>query len=111
MRIEIVTTKRKISKGLVSQMRRASQFVMDAGEVLGFMIKAKRCTYKIALIRHETDYFVIPLDYKKSIDRAQVYRKVGRGTTFIEFSTQEKCDVWWQAYGKVKETATKQIYL
>ena len=109
MEIEILTTKRKLSKSIVNQMRMPSKTIMETGEVLGYLIKVVKGCFRGILIRKDFDWYIIKADYVKG--EMAVYRKSGKWTTKIQFKTTIECDEWWQEYEKVKADATKQIYL
>lgn len=109
MEIEIYTTAKKLSKSIINQMRRAKLPVLLNGEVLGYMIKVKKDSYKTILIKHTEEYFVIDSGWRKG--ESTVFRSVGKWSRTKQFSTHKKCDEWWQAYERILKDAKIQIYI
>lgn len=105
MHIEIVTTKKKLTKSVIDQMYQAPIKAMECGEVLGYMLRASRYCYKVILIEYSGDYYIMPADYCK--DDGRIYRK---GGNFKKFHTQEDADKWWDTYMEVVRKATTHIY-
>ena len=50
MKIEIITTKKKLTKQLISQMRFPSLDILKQGKVLGFLINVEKYVSKTILI-------------------------------------------------------------
>jgi hypothetical protein len=110
MEIEIITTKKKITKSLVNQMRHdPPKLVLEQGKPLGFIIAIVKNCYKAILLSHEGQYYIIPANYKKG-DKS-VYRRIGNRTHSIKFESESLCDAWWEAYQTIKEKSVDQIYL
>lgn len=111
MNIEIVTTKKKINKRIVSQMRHANKTVMSKGKVMGYITNAIKDSYMIALIHYDNDYWYLPLTWKKG--QKNVYRGVGkRYTSSIKFENEQNCNEWWKLYIELGHEAMKtHIYL
>ena len=109
MEIEIVTTKKKLTKSLINQMRHAPINVLKHGMVLGFVIGVIKDNYKAIIIQHEGDYYTISAYYTKG--DISVSRKIGRWFQSIKFESAADCDDWWAAYLIVKEKAVEQIYI
>ena len=109
MGIEIITTKKKLTKSIANQMRHATLEVLKDGEPLGFVIGVVKSNYKAIIIRYNSDYYVISANYTKG--NISVYRKIGRWSSSIKFETNEACDIWWEAYQIVREKAVNQIYI
>lgn len=109
MNITIVTTEKKLTKSLIHQMRMPAENIMRCGKSLGYIINAFAKVYKIALIEYEGEYFVLPLNYKKS--SAIVYRRVGKNIVNKSFADVHACDLWWKSYERIKADTTGQIYL
>lgn len=109
MKIEICTTKKKISKSLINQMRKPTITTMEKGNVLGYMINAKKDSYKSILIEYMSQYFVVSGGWEK--EETEIYRSIGRGTRSIKFETPELCENWWCVYERVLKSAKIQIYV
>ena len=108
MEIEIVTAKKKLTKSLVNQMQQATLQVLKFGEPLGYVVGVVKNTYKALLIKYDADYYMIPMNYTKG--EKTVYRKIGKWSSRVSFETPEDCDIWWEAYQKIKEVVN-QIYI
>ena len=115
MEIEILTTQKKLTKSIISQMLYADYAVMKYGEAIGYIINAMKGSHKIALFKHGNEYYYIDLNWTKgeSVDPPMIYRKVGGGfSTSKKFNTQEEKDQWWKVYEDVKkEIEKKHIYI
>jgi len=109
MQIEIVTTKKKLTKSFINQMHRANIEVMKQGNVLGYLINVNKDAYKIILIQHENDYYIIESNWV--LGKLAVYRKIGKWTQKKEFKTTQDKLNWWTAYQKVLENAKRHIYI
>ncbi len=110
MEIEIITTKKKMSKSLINQMKPATRNVILNGESLGHVINCKKDSHKTAIIHHDQDYFTFDLSWSKG--EKGVYRKVGKWSGVINFDSLEKCHSWWDGYEKMRELALiNHIYI
>jgi len=112
--IEIVTTKRKITKSLVGQMRRADgskNMAFWGGEPLGFLVGIVKDIYKALLIKYQDDFYVLPMNY--SLGELCVTRSFGRWHQSIKFETSEEKIDWWNRYQVLiyGEKAQQQIYI
>ena len=108
MEIEIITTKKKLSKSLINQMREARTEVLKGGTALGYMINARKFHYKTILIKYNDEFFIIPANYERG--NLSVYRRVGRGCESIYFDTPEECNRWRGFYQARVREAIDQIY-
>ena len=109
MEVEILTTKKKLTKSIVNQMRGASTVALKFGTALGYLINVQKGIYKTILIRYDSNFFVIPNGYTKG--EASVYLKVGRWSQRKSFGTSISCDDWWDAYQDRIKEAVNQIYI
>lgn len=112
MKIEIVTTKKKLTKAIVNQMRRPSLETMKNGDVLGYMIGIVRNAPRAFLIHNNGEYFVLESNWKKG--KVSVYRSVGTTRSQTkQFGSPERCDEWWSAFEVIcKKVEDKpQIYI
>ena len=60
MEIEIVTTKKKLTKAIVNQMRHASIAAIRHGTALGYLINVRQKIWRSILIFYNDEYFVMP---------------------------------------------------
>ena len=109
MEIEITTTKKKLSKSLINQMRQASKEVLTHGETLGYLINVRTGSHKILLITCDDEFFIIPTNYTKG--EMSVYRRVGKWSSAIRFESPEACNSWWTSYQARLREAVNQIYI
>lgn len=109
MEIEITTTKKKLTKSIINQMQTPSIFEMNEGNVLGYMIRVKKNSFKTILIEYNSKYFVISSNWNQGV--TMVSHKVKSWFEKIELSTPEKCQAWWDAYQRVLSEAKTQIYV
>jgi hypothetical protein len=108
MEIEIITTKKKLTKGLIAQMKRASLSHIKNGESLGYVINCVKGSYKTVLIKYLSDYYILETSWEKGT--LSVYRKVGKWSQSIKFDSESDCDEWWGAFQPAIKTVT-HIYI
>jgi len=109
MKIEIITTKKKLTKSLVNQMQRANLNVLKDGTPLGYIINGKRGVYRVILIEYLGLYYIIEGDWNKR-DKS-VTRPIGRYYQYKKFDTSEQCGTWWSFYQLILAKAIDQIYI
>jgi len=109
MRIEIVTTKKKLSKSIVNQMPQATPLALKFGAALGYMINIKKNSYKEILIEHDNLFSTIHSNYIK--DKMSVCRKAGKWPYKLCFDSPAECDTWWSFYQERVKEAVTQIYI
>jgi len=99
MEIEIVLTKKKLSKSIINQMKHATHQVLQLGTAIGYLINVKKGVYKTVLIKHEGEFYTIPANYTKG--DLFIYRK----------EYEEQFNSWWKAYQTRIREAIYQIYI
>ena len=109
MEIEIITTKKRLTKSVVDQMREVTLNALRCGVSLGYMINIRKDSYKTILINFENEYYVIPANYSRG--ETAVYRKIGKLSSQIKFNDAGACSEWWNAYMERLKEATNQIYI
>jgi len=110
MEIEIITTKKKLSKSIINQMPAANKFELKNGIVLGYVLGIVKDSFKTGIILFDNEYYVFALNWK--CGEKTVYRKVGRYSSSIEFSCETECQEWWKFYVKARDEALKtHIYI
>lgn len=112
MQIEIVTTKKKLTKSILSQMPEADTLQMSNGKVLGYIMNSVKDTYKVFLIESNLNYYILPANLHKGGNVKKVYRKLGKWTRHKEFATEEACNDYWIWYVElVNDKHHQQIYI
>ena len=115
MKIELITTKKKLSKSYISQMRTATEHIMTIGLCLGHVIGVKKTAYEIAIIEYENDYYTKALNYiLSSSNKKHMYRPSfnKRGSYNYNFKTEKDRITWWNSYKKMRSIALKNhIYI
>ena len=109
MEVEIVTTKKKLTKAIVNQMRRPSLETMKNGDVLGYLIGVVKNVPWAILIHNNGEYFILESGWKKG--ETSVYRSIGKWTQSKRFESVAMCDDWWDTFKTVSEKAKDQIYI
>ena len=109
MDIEIVSTKKKLTKSLLSQMYLASLTQIKHGACLGFILNGIAKVHKIYLIKHLDEFYILPANYNKGV--YSVWRRSGKGTITTRFENEEDCHVWWDAYQKIAKKCETHIYI
>ena len=108
--MEITVSTVKLTKSRANQMYGASLDVMIKGKVLGHVVNVVKGSYKTAIIQHEDDYYIMPLNWTRG--DLKVYRKVGKFTASKSFETSEEIANWWHFYTKTLNEALKtHIYI
>lgn len=113
MEIEIITTKKKLSKALVNQMQLAGKHRLAPTmyEVLGFVHNVVKNVPRCAIIKSREQYFLVPLNFKK-LGKCVSRPLPKHFKAHVNFDTEEECDAWWVEYEKIKrECLNNQIYL
>lgn len=96
--MEIEVKKIRVTKSVIKQMLIADVPVLKQGEVLGMVINAVTDSYKTMLLKYKGDFYRISMHYQKGTKN--LYRRIGRWTSFIEHETPEECTEFWEAYSK-----------
>lgn len=108
--MEIEIKKVRVTKSIIKQMPIADITVLKHGKVLGMVINALTDSYKTMFIAHNGEFYRISMEYLKGTKN--LYRRIGRWTSFIEFETQEACTEFWVAYSKCCAIAAEiHIYI
>lgn len=108
MEIEIITTKKKISKSIINQMRKATVQAVISGESIGYVVNIVKDSGKSLIINYAGEYFTFPCNYKKG--DVSIYRKIGKWSQSIKFKETEKMFQFREEY-QMKITFSKQIYI
>ncbi|MHA1280590.1 MAG: hypothetical protein ACTSQ8_25825 [Candidatus Helarchaeota archaeon] len=109
MEIEIITTKKKLSKSIVNQMRQASMGELLLGTTIGYLINVRKNIHKAVLIKCKGEFYIIPANYTKG--EKSVYRRIGKWSQSIKFKSEAQCNSWWRFYRARMEEAINQIYV
>ena len=113
MKIKIISTSKKITKTIVSQMKQANLTQMkNRKDVLGHVVACVKGSYLTAIIDSCTDYYVVYLDWQRPVGCIYFYRKNGKWTTKKDFDSKEECDSWEKEYKSIRAMALKRhIYI
>ncbi len=116
MEIEIITTKKKLSKSLINQMREAHTTVLKFGTALGYLINVRKDSYKTILIRWDGQFFIVAGNWTKGAAKhgegsMSIYRKIGKWTQSKKFHSKAGCNSWWEFYQARMKEAVNQIYV
>lgn len=109
MEIEIITTKKKLTKSIVNQMQCPSLSILKEGIALGFMIGIVKHQFKTILIQNNKKYYIIATNYVQGA--TTVYRRYKGWSQKIEFKTPELCNEWWDVYQTLIDKTIDQIYI
>lgn len=109
MEIELTTSKKRLTKSIVNQMKSASSMALKHGKTIGYVINIKKNAYKATIVKYDDEYFIISNDYVK--DEITVHRRIGSARLFRRFKTGDECDEWWENYQQRIKEATTQIYI
>ncbi len=109
MEITITTTKKKLSKSLVNQMRVATASAVKDGDVLGYMVNVVKDDYKSVLIKYMDQYYTCTLLWRKQT--LSVSRPVGKWTRSMRFDSEAELNEFWTDYQQLKRDVFRQIYI
>ena len=117
MKIEIMTTKRKLTKNILNQIPSATLEDMKTGTLLGFILNSRENHYKVILIKNNSKYSVLPIhiwkkiDWDSSVHKNCIYRYEPKRSVYKKFESKEKRDEWFEVYRKIKILPLEQIYI
>lgn len=118
MEIEIITTKKKLSKSLINQMKVASYnpVILAGYETLGYLHKVYANITECALLKRPGQYVILPLNFEKryesSDNRWGVTYRSSKWVIPCDFETESQSNLWWKQYERIKnECHNKQIYI
>lgn len=109
MEIEIQTTKKKLTKSIISQMTIAGLFVLKNGIPLGYVVNVRNGMSKAIIIKHDINYYIISANFIKSTQ--SVYYRKGKWSVITSFNSDKDCDIWWEYYSKILKQVNNQIYV
>jgi len=118
MKIEIITTKRKLTKSLVKQMHNANFThicqAADIGsvtEILGYVTDCEKSGVNLAIIHHINDYYTIPM-YEWSISSVNDKRVCAKGNREVSFNNSEDAFTLIESMKKIRHSLVgRHIYL
>ena len=112
MKIELITTKKKLSKSIISQMGILGYSNFENAVPLGFLLNTpKRGDYYI-LTKVDDRYLLLNARWEKRGTYAG-YNKPGHRGEFIKRISPEKIDDWFDKYNKLVELGKEkgQVYI
>ena len=110
MEIEIITTKKKLTKSIVKQMFRANLKKIEEYRVLGHVTGASKRCFTELLLEKNGEYYTLETGWKKA--QQNFYRSFGKYTITYKFDSEEECNKVWNNYQLVLEKGMKtHIYL
>lgn len=90
MKINIITTEKKLTKSIINQMSLSNDLDVQYGTPLGYILNIRKNIYKAVLISYDNNYSIISMDYIKSTK--SVYQKIGKWTQHKRFDSEDICD-------------------
>ncbi len=120
MEIEIITTKKKLTRSILNQMPAANYDleVLLNCTVLGYIRGVFSYASKCALLKTKGDgrYLLHPLGYESRYtnrkDRWGVTRFYGKYTYTHDFKSESEYERWWKEYKRItRQCRDKQIYI
>ncbi len=108
MQITIITTEKKLSRSLITQMGTAGLDQVKNGKLLGYVRNIVKEKPKLLVIEHEGNYYTISCDYTKGENR--IYRQIGSWGSYRNFKSENECNEFWKHYEEMVKAA-KQIYI
>lgn len=112
MNIELVTTKKKVTKSIINQLRRISTDIvindLDNIDVIGYVVGCRKNSYKCIILKFKNEYFYIDASWKKGTKN--MYRKVGKWSYRMEIDNEELVNKFYHNY-KIICSSAKQFFI
>lgn len=114
MHIEVITTKKRLTKTLLKQFKEGENIKVlnECNEILGYVLNAIKGKYKAVIIKSSDDYYVLATNWIKGEKR--IYRKID-GTKYsisIPFKSEESLNIFWNKLQNILNEANKKhIYI
>lgn len=113
MEVEIVTTKKKLTKSLISQMPgfidNQYKIRTEHSKILGYASLLD----PTSIIEWEKEYYILDLTWKRSGDGRAFYRTLPKNfSKSFNFKSEEDAEEWWRLYTKIRlEALQTHIYI
>lgn len=123
MEIEIITTKKKLTKSIINQMHMAGIGAMNFATsfspeithkyILGLLVGCRKGCHEVILLKNVNDYSVLRVEpWEKTEGSPSIEYYTGRATRLKKFKTFELRDQWFDLYQKcVKFGKKNHIYI
>lgn len=108
MHIEIVTTKKKLSKSIVNQMEVFYDTRLINLKCVGLLINCRKDIPRALLLQRENGSYCIASASAYIEDETHLHPVNYR--SWINFNTKKECDKWFEKYTSVVRGAV-QIYI
>ena len=110
MEIELITTKKKLTKSIVNQMPLTHSLdIIRDGKSIGFLLNIRKDCSKALLIQYINLYYILPGNYINN--KTSISRIVKRKEMAVKISSMKELDAWWGCYQKRLKEARTQIYI
>lgn len=112
MEIELLTTKKKLSKSILNQMPIATfnMDVLNNGECLGYLTNVIKGHHKVILMKRVEEYYIITTGWK--VDKYSSTGCILHGTVFRKtFESKEQRESWYKVYHKLMIEPKDHIYI
>jgi hypothetical protein len=97
MEIELITTKKKLTKSIINQMPLANNIdVLNDGVVVGFLLNVRKGCVKVILIKHNNEFYILLSHYRKGS---------------FKFFSEDRRDAWWKIYQARLKEDCPQIFI
>lgn len=112
MKIEVITTKKKLTKSIINQMPVAVEKLLqyDDFKCLGFVLNCRKHSYKAFLVEIASKYYIVHSDWQASIDQEKAYRTIDKWSQLHTFKSEQDRDKFIKTLRNMNCTAG-QIYI
>ncbi len=111
MKIEITTTKKKLSKAIVNQMPFLVFKDFESFEIIRLLRNVRRKMPKVLLCKHvESGYFLLSTELWIFDDDRHLDEVWVNGSAIISFDNNSDRNIWWIKYQKALAETT-QVYI
>ncbi len=90
MEIELLTTKKKLTKNILNQMYISSFEDMKKGNILGIILNSRKNHSKVILIERDNEYSLLPIYNWEKTETNRLYRKDGKWTRYKTFDSEKE---------------------
>ncbi len=111
MEIEIITTKKKLTKSIIKQIPGLPDSLFEEVKILGYLrVDCFRNMTRFALCKGVKDYYLLNMHWEKRGHYAG-YNLPGRAGERQKRFTSVNIDVWMEKYNKLKTAAEEKGHI
>lgn len=111
MEIEIIMTKKKLTKAIINQMPFRVFNDFESFKIIGLLRNVRNKIPKVILCKHiEKGYFLLNTEFWIFDDDRHLDEVWFNGRSVVSFENEKKRNMWWNKYQKARDE-TDQLYI